>query len=358
MGKISVIVPVFRAEKYLGRCVDSILHQVYSDLELILVDDGSPDRCPKICDDYALRDKRVRVIHQKNAGVSEARNAGLDAATGEYITFVDSDDWIDPEMYQMMMEKASEYDCDLVMCDCVKEFPDHSEIYSHDIRSGYYDYAQLKKEYYPHLLMMENVEYPATISNWLCLFRQSQRQPIQQDGQIGTNHQIEEHNKLCLRYVKDIRYSEDLLFGAQVMYQARSFYYMKGEAYYHYDCTNILSATHNTPQNLWENHLRLYNAIRSFFGDAEDYDFSEQIDKVLLFLVYDAGSAYMGGSPGEKHENLVNLRKILNEPAVRQMFRRINIHSLPVSRGLKILTCAYKYQVGLGPLYDYFGRRR
>ena len=356
MSKISVIVPVFRAEKYLVRCVDSILSQSYSDLELILVDDGSPDSCPQICDNYARKDKRVRVIHQKNAGVSEARNAGLDAATGEYITFVDSDDWIDPEMYQKMMEKASEYDCDLVICDCVKEFPDHSEIYSHDIRAGYYDYTQLKREYYPHLLMMENVEYPATISNWLCLFRQSQRQPIQQDGQI--NDQIRKPNKFHLRYVKGIRYSEDLLFGAQVMYQARSFYYMKGEAYYHYDCTNTLSATHNKPKNLWENHLRLYHAICSAFGNVEDYDFSEQMDKVLLFLVYNAGNSYTSGSQEEKKEKLAALRKILNEPVVRQMFRRMKVHALPISQGLKVLTYAYKYQVGLGLLYDYFGRRR
>lgn len=90
--KISCIVPVYNVEKYLRRCVDSILAQTFTDFELILVDDGSPDGCPAICDEYAEKDSRVRVIHQENKGVSAARNAGLDMARGEYVCFVDGDD--------------------------------------------------------------------------------------------------------------------------------------------------------------------------------------------------------------------------------------------------------------------------
>ena len=95
--KISVIVPVYKVEPYLRRCVDSILAQSYTNLEIILVDDGSPDNCPAICDEYAEKDDRVRVIHKLNGGISAARNAGLDVATGAYVTFVDSDDWIDTD---------------------------------------------------------------------------------------------------------------------------------------------------------------------------------------------------------------------------------------------------------------------
>ena len=94
MPKISVIVPVYNVEKYLRRCVDSILSQTFSDFELILVDDGSPDGRPGICDDYKESDDRVRVIHKKNGGVSSARNAGLEEARGEWIAFIDSDDWV------------------------------------------------------------------------------------------------------------------------------------------------------------------------------------------------------------------------------------------------------------------------
>ncbi|OUQ56652.1 hypothetical protein B5E58_10530, partial [Tyzzerella sp. An114] len=93
--KISVIVPIYNVEKYLNRCVDSIINQTYKNLEIILVDDGSPDNCGKICDEYAKKDNRIKVVHKENGGVSSARNVGLNIATGDYIGFVDGDDWID-----------------------------------------------------------------------------------------------------------------------------------------------------------------------------------------------------------------------------------------------------------------------
>lgn len=111
---VSVIVPVYKVEEYLPRCVDSILRQTYEDLEIILVDDGSPDASGAICDDYAARDSRVRVIHKPNGGLSSARNAGIDAATGDYLGFVDSDDWIGPDMYETMMGLMKQHHADLV----------------------------------------------------------------------------------------------------------------------------------------------------------------------------------------------------------------------------------------------------
>jgi len=111
---ISVIVPVYNVEKYLERCLDSIIHQTYTHLEIILVDDGSPDRCPEICDEYAEMDSRIIVIHKENGGISDARNVGMDAATGEWITFVDSDDWIEPEHIMSMIELHENTSCIMV----------------------------------------------------------------------------------------------------------------------------------------------------------------------------------------------------------------------------------------------------
>ena len=113
---LSVIVPIYNVEKYLPKCIDSILAQNYSEIEVILVDDGSPDGCPEICDNYAEKDKRIVVIHQKNLGVSAARNAGLKAAHGEYIGFVDPDDWISPSMYQEMITALERENADLAIC--------------------------------------------------------------------------------------------------------------------------------------------------------------------------------------------------------------------------------------------------
>ena len=113
---ISVIVPIYRVEKYLPACIDSILNQTFTDFELILVDDGSPDRCPEICDETAKRDARVRVIHQANAGLSAARNAGIEAAHGAWLSFVDSDDYIAPQFYEKLYQTAQRTDADCVMC--------------------------------------------------------------------------------------------------------------------------------------------------------------------------------------------------------------------------------------------------
>ena len=113
---ISVIIPVYNVEKYINRCVESVLNQTYKNLEIILVDDGSLDSCPKICDEFAKKDKRVKVIHQDNAGVSNARNKGLINAKGDFIAFVDSDDWLELNMYEKMLFKQKETYADLVFC--------------------------------------------------------------------------------------------------------------------------------------------------------------------------------------------------------------------------------------------------
>jgi len=110
---ISVVVPIYKVEKYIHRCVDSILSQSFTDFELILVDDGSPDACGKICDEYAEKDSRIRVIHQKNGGLSAARNSGIDIAQGEWLSFIDSDDWVHPDYLRLLYEAAVENSTDI-----------------------------------------------------------------------------------------------------------------------------------------------------------------------------------------------------------------------------------------------------
>lgn len=113
---ISIIVPVYKVEKYLHTCVDSILKQTYENLEIILVDDGSPDNCGSLCDSYAAQDPRIRVIHKPNGGLSDARNAGLEIATGEYVGFIDSDDYIAPDMYRVLYDAITKHHADVAVC--------------------------------------------------------------------------------------------------------------------------------------------------------------------------------------------------------------------------------------------------
>ena len=112
---VSVIVPVYNVEPYLHRCIDSLVHQTLKDIEIILIDDGSTDGCGRICDEYAAADTRIRVVHQENAGLSEARNAGIDRAKADYLMFVDSDDWAEPKFCELPLMLAKEQRADLVM---------------------------------------------------------------------------------------------------------------------------------------------------------------------------------------------------------------------------------------------------
>ena len=116
MPKISVIIPIYKSEPYLKKCIDSVINQTFKDLEIILIDDGSPDNCGKICDEYASKDNRVKVIHKKNGGLSSARNAGLEVCTGCFVGFVDGDDYIDNDMYEFLFKNAVQTNADVISC--------------------------------------------------------------------------------------------------------------------------------------------------------------------------------------------------------------------------------------------------
>lgn len=120
---LSVIVPIYNVEDYLDKCIGSIVAQSYRNLEIILVDDGSPDGCPAKCEEWSLRDSRVKVVHKENGGLGYARNTGLEYATGEYVAFVDSDDYCRDDMFQILMEEAIEHDADMVSCGFQMQHP-------------------------------------------------------------------------------------------------------------------------------------------------------------------------------------------------------------------------------------------
>ena len=131
---VSIVVPVYRVEQYLDRCVKSILAQTFPDFELILVDDGSPDRCPQMCDEWAEKDDRIVVIHKKNGGLPDARNYGIQEAKGEYLAFVDSDDWVEPEFLETLYKGIVENEADVVQCNYRRVSESKSELVAYDTR--------------------------------------------------------------------------------------------------------------------------------------------------------------------------------------------------------------------------------
>ena len=163
-GKVSVIIPVYNVEKYLDRCIKSIVNQTYTDLEIVLVDDSSPDKCPQMCDEWALKDNRIKVIHKENEGLGFARNTGIENATGEYLCFVDSDDYIEPTTVEECFSAANRENADAV-CFGNDKVTLHGKIIEHRIPTPpkfVYSGKEIVEQLLP-MMLSQNIE---TGENW------------------------------------------------------------------------------------------------------------------------------------------------------------------------------------------------
>jgi len=323
MPKVSVIIPIYNAEKYLAECVDSILAQSWQDLECILVDDGSTDSSPAICDNYAEKDTRVKVIHKANGRAASARNAGMRIARGEYIAFVDADDWISPVMYEKMFSAGA----DVCLCDYVrfqgeKEFP----FTQPNIRAGFYNKDQIRREIYPHLVM-DGVEFPITISNCAMLIKRK----------VITDNR--------LSYREDIRISEDAPFGSEVLYCANSFAYLKGQQLYHYRITEG-SASKTYKPWWWDSSLKINEETESYFGDCADYDFSQQIKSNMFYLARAEIYYILAEKALSRREQNEKVRAVMNHPRVVRMMNGYDIAGIPLSFKAVYWSIRYRSVVG------------
>lgn len=210
---VSIIIPVFNAEKYLNRCVDSVLKQTYSNLEVLLIDDGSKDGSGAICDEYATKDCRVRVIHRENTGVSATRNVGLDNASGEYTLFVDSDDYIDEVMVERLLGRAVEDNSDIVMCRySIDRAGEISTIDMH-YKTEYVCFESIKTE----LLQLYYTNYHTGLYNlWNKLIKKS----------VYTTNAI--------RFDTTLKRGEDAWFIFQCLKQCNRVDYIDESYYYYY----------------------------------------------------------------------------------------------------------------------------
>ncbi|WP_422104959.1 glycosyltransferase family 2 protein [Winogradskyella sp.] len=173
LTKISVIVPIYRIENYLAKCIESLLQQSFQDFELILVDDGSPDSCPEICDNYAKKDQRIKVIHKTNGGLLSARKAGLDAALGTYIAYVDGDDWVDNYYLDTLYRLAESNMADLVVTGHFREFNSKIETIKPKA-AGVYDADQIRSEILPNAIYNgEFCEHGMSTYVWNKLFKKA-----------------------------------------------------------------------------------------------------------------------------------------------------------------------------------------
>lgn len=251
MPRISIIIPVYDAEEKLMKCVDSIICQTQQDLEIILVDDGSTDGSLDICRKYAKMDCRVKVIHQNNAGVSAARNQGIAIALGKYIGFVDSDDWIEPDMFERLLQEAENTGADVVMCDATTVYDDgRTQVDTITQLSG--NVILEKSDFTPSLLL------EMAGSAWRCIYK--------------NDRYNDKLRKYPLTFPLGVKFSEDRIFNLYAFGHANKVSYLK-ESYYN-RFMNVKSAVHRFHPDYFEAYKKAANGIeqairRVWEDDAE-----------------------------------------------------------------------------------------
>ena len=255
--KITIIIPIYNVEKYLNATIESVVNQTYKNLEIILVDDGSPDSCPKICDEWAEKDSRIKVLHKKNGGVSSARNAGLDIATGDYIAFVDGDDYIDPDMYEVMLSHIIQYDADAASCGMIRE--------NENAPDEEWGSADAEIEIVDNIELLKRVGQASGIL------------PVHVGNKLFSKNSIGN-----IRFDTHFKYAEDVLFNYYVSKNINKMV-SQNAARYHY-INNNSSASHKTfDAQRFDEHKVMDIIFEDAKGNKEIFNYCIQGDVLKSF---------------------------------------------------------------------------
>ena len=276
---VSIVVPIYNAEQYLRRCVDSILNQEYTDFELLLVNDGSTDACGDICEEYGDQDPRVIVIQKENTGVSDSRNRALDRARGKYLQFLDSDDWITPDATRLFVRAAEEYGCDMVISDFYRVVGERLSTKGDIEEEG----VLTREEFAAH--MMEN---PADFYYGV-LWNKLYRRDI-----------VEEHN---LRMDTDINWCEDFMFNLEYIRYAKVFYALHAPIYYYVKRKGSLASQGINISKTVKMKLNVFEYYNNFYKHVlEEEDYEKNRLQVYRFFIDAAGDGTVPPSilPGSK----------------------------------------------------------
>lgn len=305
---VSAIVAVYNAEPYLARCIDSLIGQTLTPIEIILVDDGSTDGSAAICDAYASRDKRIVVIHKQNGGQTTARNAGLAVARGSYVHFVDSDDWLDHTMYEQLYTQATQDDADIITCDSVFHNGDTEIIARQHVPAGTYNKAEMIEHVYPNLIYSGRFFYFGIYAAmWNKLFKRELVRPnivavdpavrIGEDG-LTTFATFLDANRVCV----------------------------VDTPLYHYRDDNTTSLTRSYCREQFDSALLLIDYLRQIAAKHIDtYDLTNQID---IYLLYNIRSIiieefyYRHKKPFRSR--YAYIRRIVTHPAVIEACMRVD----------------------------------
>lgn len=326
---ISIIIPIYNVEKYLDRCITSIQNQTLKNIEIILVDDGSPDNCPRLCDEYAKKDSRIKVIHKKNEGLGLTRNAGLEIATGEFVAFVDSDDWVDVTMYETLYRTAKKNHCDTVYCNTQYYYSPNKIIPFKEVETE--TIFQSRKEIDSFLLDMlaplpkyhSDVKY--MVSVWKAIY---------------SKNIIDYHN---LRFVSErIIASEDMVFHAQYLKVAKKVCFVPN--YFHYYFQNDSSITHTYSDVRIEklrNFIQEMDSIFSQHFSKSDYYIRLQ-RKALHYLRTSFHIKYETTKMQSYKKQLQEFRNLCNDKIFSIIFNHYPYYLLPIKHKIFYLLVKYK----------------
>lgn len=271
--KVSIVVPIYRIESYLPICVDTILNQSHENIEVILVDDGSDDACPNICDEYALKDNRVKVIHKPNGGSTSARKAGISATTGEYVLYVDGDDWIDDEYVEKMLEPLAIHSVDVVgnIAVCMNYNDGRQLERSTPMKEGIYKGKEIIKEVYPNYICEDRFyDTPLSTNVYLYLFRR--------EFLIDVQGQVED----------EIAMGEDMALTFRAFLGAESLAVIKYPGYHYRQQPN--SMLHKRDGDHFKRIGVLYNNLKRAVGNCENKEraiaMARKIPRGIFFTLW------------------------------------------------------------------------
>ena len=317
--KISVIIPVYKVEHYIHQCIDSVLSQTLRDIEIILVDDGSPDRCGEVCDEYAQRDARIKVIHKVNGGLMSAWKAGVEIATGQYLGFVDSDDWVDRDMYEKMYTKASQYQADIVCCGLIQQSPFHSQRSEVDMPGGLYGEADI----------VEKI-YPSVINNGTYLGRGISPNRV---TKLYSAKIVRDNLQYCS---EDVVFGEDMLLTFSTILDAKTIYICTNFHPYHYR-TNPASITGSYNAESWQGILKLNTHLLKIANEKDVYNFEQQIASDLISLSMIAiGNEFHQNNNKTSANKLVAIKDICTNEQLVKNLKNIDVSKFKSSKRIQI----------------------
>lgn len=331
---ISIIVPIYNVEKYLSKCLESIINQTYTNLEIICVIDGSPDNSLEICRQYAEKDKRIIIIEQENQGLSAARNIGIAAAKGEYTIFLDSDDWIELSTCEMAVSKINKKDYDLIIWSYVREFPNSQKekrvLGNKDAEFDIEGCRKLHRRIFG--LYGEELSNPENAYSLVTVW--------------GKMYRTDLIKNIKFVDLKEIGTGEDMLFNCYVMKNVNSVYYI-AECLNHYRKDNKASITSKYNDKLFDQWCHLYDLMKLYIDDNDlGKDFEQALNNRISLSIIGAGLNELNNKKNA-FIKIKNIKKVISSYRYRNAYKTLTLKYFPIHWKLFFMFAKMNFATGL-----------